>query len=135
MAVLVAVLMFGSGGTYILIPPKTETIIETITVEKHPLDGKTVKIGCISPNGLEPKLTFFQQVIEKDINDYVEDLGLDVTFEFVFKDALGIEANHLPKVEELADENITIFIGGSSSDLSNAWLSNSSMFTTPIVFP
>ena len=122
-AVLIVGLIVGAGGTYLLVPPKTETIIESITVEKHPLDGKTVKIGCIAPDGLEPKMTFFQQIIEKDINEYVEDLGLDVTFEFVFKDALGIEDNHLRRVEELADENITIFIGGSWSDMANASLS------------
>ena len=122
-AVLIVGLIVGAGGTYLLVPPKTETIIDTITVEKHPLDGKTVKIGCIARNGSEPKQTFFQQVIEKDINEYVEDLGLDVTFEFVFKDALGIEANHLRRVEELADENITIFIGGSQSEMANASLS------------
>ena len=122
-AILIFGLIVGAGGTYLLVPPKTETIIDTITVEKHPLDGKTVKIGCIAPNGSEPKLTFFQQVIEKDINEYVENLGLDVTFDFVFKDALGIGANHLRRVEELADENITIFIGGSWSNMANASLS------------
>jgi branched-chain amino acid transport system substrate-binding protein len=120
--VLIVGLIVGAGGTYLLVPPKTEIITETITVEKHPLDGKTVKIGCIAPNGLEPKQTFFQQVIEKDINEYVEDLGLDVTFEFVFKDALGIEPNHLLMVEELAAEGITIFIGGSWSGMAGASL-------------
>jgi ABC-type branched-subunit amino acid transport system substrate-binding protein len=120
--VLIVGLIVGAGGTYLLVPPKTEIITETVTVEKHPLDGKTVKIGCIAPNGLEPKQTFFQQIIEKDINEYVEDLGLDVTFEFVFKDALGMESKHLLMVEELAAEGITIFIGGSWSGMAGASL-------------
>jgi branched-chain amino acid transport system substrate-binding protein len=120
--VLIIGLVVGAGGVYLLIPPKTEIVTETITVEKHPLAGKTVKIGCIVANGLEPKQTFFQQVIEKDINDYVEDLGLDVTFEFVFKDAMGVEPNHQTKVEELASEGVTMFIGGSWSGMAEASL-------------
>ena len=120
--VLIAGLIVGAGGMYFLVPPKTETVTETITVEKHPLDGKTVKIGCITPDGLEPKQTFFQQVIEKDINDYVKALGLDVSFKFVFKDAIGIAANHKNMVEELAGEGITMFIGGSWSGMAQASL-------------
>ncbi len=121
--VLVVGLLVGAGGAYFLVPPTTETVTETITVEKHPLDGKTVNIGCIVADGLEPKQTFFTEVVEKDINDYVDDLGLDVTFEFVFKDAMGIEANHKTMVEELAAEDITIFIGGSWSGMAQASLS------------
>jgi len=121
--VLVVGLLVGAGGAYLLVPPKTETVTETITVEKHPLDGKTVNIGCIVADGLEPKQTFFTEVVEKDINDYMDNLGLDVTFEFVFKDAMGIEANHKTMVEELAAEDITIFIGGSWSGMAQASLS------------
>ena len=121
-AVLIVGLIVGAGVGYLLIPPKTETIIETETIEKHPLEGKTVQIGCITPDGLEPKQTFFQEVIEKDINEYVEDLGIDVTFEFVFKDAAGIEGNHKNMVEELAAEGVSIFIGGSWSGMAEASL-------------
>ncbi len=121
-AVLIVGLIVGAGAGYLLIPPKEVIVTETETIEKHPLEGKTVQIGCITPDGLEPKQTFFQQVIEKDINEYVEDLGLDITFEFVFKDAVGLDSNHQMKVEELATEGVTIFIGGSWSSMAGASL-------------
>lgn len=119
--VLIIGLIVGAGGVYLLVPPKTETVTEQ--VEVYPLSGQTVKIGCITPDGIEPRQTFYQQVIEKDINDYMDSLGLDVTFEFVLKDAAGSESNHINMVEELNDEGISIFIGGSWSGMAQASLS------------
>ena len=46
MAVLLVVgLIVGAGAGYLLAPPKIDVQTKTITVEKHPLDGKTVTFG------------------------------------------------------------------------------------------
>lgn len=111
-------LVVGAGGGYFLAPPKYETITETVTIGEHPLHGKTIKIGCILVADLEPRQTFYKEIVAKDINNYVSELGLDTHFEFVFKDAEGSEAMHLNRVQELDSEGIEIFIGGSRSDMA-----------------
>jgi hypothetical protein len=118
-AILIIVgLVVGVGLGYFLAPEKIETVTETVTVEKHPLEGKKIQIGCISPDGLETRQTFYKEVIEKDINKYVSQLGLGVSFEFVMKDAMGLDPTHLEKVEELASMDVNIFIGGSWTDMA-----------------
>jgi ABC-type branched-subunit amino acid transport system substrate-binding protein len=111
-------IVIGVGAGYFLAPSKIETITETITVEEHPLKGRTIQIGCITQDGLEPKQTFYNEMIEKDINNYVEELGLDIHFEFVLKDAMGSDSTHLDKVQELNSEGINLFIGGSWTDMA-----------------
>jgi branched-chain amino acid transport system substrate-binding protein len=111
-------LVIGAGAGYFLAPPKYETITETITVGEHPLQGKTIQIGCILVEGLEPRQTFYKEIIEKDINKYVSELGLDTQFDFVIKDAEGYESMHLNRVQELDSMGIQIFIGGSRSGMA-----------------
>lgn len=115
-------LVVGVGAGYFFSPSKIETITEKVTVREHPLEGNTIHIGCITPDGLEPKQRYYKELIEKDINNYVKELGIDVYFEFILKDAMGSDSTHLNKVQELDSEDIKLFIGGSWSDMAQASL-------------
>jgi branched-chain amino acid transport system substrate-binding protein len=121
MAVLLVVgLVVGAGAGYILGPTKIEVETKTITVEKHPLEGKTVTFGYIAmgPGDLEFNQLFVEDLIAEDIKAYVDSLGIDVTFEWQYKDAGGTDRIHLTKVEELHSQGVDIFIGGPWSDMA-----------------
>jgi branched-chain amino acid transport system substrate-binding protein len=90
---------------------------------KFTLDGKTVKIGYIATNGLEPYSTFLKQIIEPDLNEYAAKLGYDVKFEFVIADAAGYPNVHLEKVKAFKSMGIELIIGGGWSSQAAASLS------------
>jgi len=121
LAVLLVIgLIVGAGAGYFLAPPKIE--VETIIEEKHPLDGKTVTFGYIAPHNLEPQQSFIEDFIAEEINAYVETLGIDVTFEWIFEDANESEIMHLAKVEALHSQGVDIFVGGSQSSMAETAL-------------
>jgi branched-chain amino acid transport system substrate-binding protein len=142
---LVVGLVVGGGVGYFAAPKETvpgETI--TVTVEKMPLDGKTIQLGYISSTttGLETAVPHVNQMITPDVNAYAAKLGYDVTFQYLIDDATGQAAVHLEKVQGFKSMDINVFIGGGYSSQASAALSYcndndmlmwSSSSTTPLL--
>jgi len=122
---LVVGLIVGGGVGYFMAPTKTETTTVTQTVEKEPLDGKTIKIGYISSTttGLETAPALVQEMMAKDYNAYAAKLGYDVEFQYLIDDATGQVAVHLEKVQGFKSMDINVFIGGGWSSMASAALS------------
>ena len=123
---LVVGLVVGGGAGYFM-APKGEDNGEgtTVTVEKMPLDGKTVKVGYISSTtvGLETATPLVKDIMETDYNEYAAKLGYDVDFEWLIDDATGQAAVHLEKVQGFKSMDINVFIGGGWSSQASAALS------------
>jgi branched-chain amino acid transport system substrate-binding protein len=122
---LVVGLIVGGGVGYFAMPPKVETKTVTVTIEKAPLDGKTVRIGYISSTttGLETAVPHVQEMMVPDYNEYAAKLGYDVEFEYLIDDATGQGAVHLEKVQGFKSMDISIYIGGGWSSQASAALS------------
>ena len=122
--VLLGVLV-GSGLGYYFAPEKTVSETVTVTVEKEPLDGKTVQIGYISSTtvGLETATPHVQEIMVPDYNEYAAKLGYDVEFQYLIDDATGQAAVHLEKVQGFKSMDINVFIGGGWSSQASAALS------------
>ncbi|MFH2112251.1 MAG: ABC transporter substrate-binding protein [Candidatus Bathyarchaeota archaeon] len=123
---LVVGLVVGGGVGYFAAPKETapgETI--TVTVEKAPLTGKTVRIGYISSTttGMETAVPHVQEMMVPDYNEYAAKLGYDVDFEYLIDDATGQAAVHLEKVQGFKSMDINIYIGGGWSSQASAALS------------
>ena len=120
--VLLGVLV-GGGVGYFAAPTKTETT--TVTVEKMPLDGKTIQIGYISSTttGIETAVPHVQQIMVQDYNAYAAKLGYNVEFQYLIDDATGQAAVHLEKVQGFKSMDINVFIGGGWSSMASAALS------------
>jgi len=119
---LIAGLIVGAGIGYIAAPTKTETETQTIEIEKHPLDGKTIKLGDITPvtARLEYETPFYTEVVESLINDYAAKLGYNVNFEILIDDAEGSANVHLEKVQAFKATDINLIVGGVFSSMSQA---------------
>ena len=126
-AVLVVGLLVGAGVGYYMAPAggggDGETI--TVTVEKNPLEGKTIQVGSVvaSTAGLETAVPLFEDLIAVDINDYFSKMGYDVDLEFLIDTADGQAAIHLEKVQSFKAMDITVFLGGGWSSQAQAALS------------
>jgi len=81
------------------------------------LSGQTIRIGYISSSttGLETALPFVKNIIEPDLNSFASQLGHNIRFEFVVRDAKGLAAKHLEIVQELHGIGINLIIGGNWS--------------------
>ena len=126
MAVLLIVgLVIGAGVGYFAAPTKTETETETVTVEVEPLAGKTVKIGQITSTtaNLEWDTPFMDQIVKKDLNEFADMLGYDVTFDILNDDAEGQAAVHLAKVQSFQAMDVRLVVGGRWSSQASAALS------------
>jgi hypothetical protein len=96
--VAIVVLIIGGSIGYFAAPKQTETEIVTETVEVAPLDGKNVQIGYLTgTTGLEAAQPWYDE-IDKDMNSYAEQLGYDVTFEYMIDSHENQAAIHLEKV-------------------------------------
>ncbi len=125
-AVLVVGLLVGAGVGYYMAPAEAgdgETI--TVTVEKNPLEGKTIQVGNImaSTAGLETGVPQYEDLIAVDINDYFAKLNYDIDLEFLIDTADGQAAIHLEKVQSFKAMDVTVFIGGGWSSQAQAALS------------
>lgn len=122
---LVVGLVVGGGVGYFAAPAKTETETVTQTVEKMPLDGKTVKLGYITSEttGMETAPSLVHEVMEPDYNEYAAKLGYDVQFQYLVDDAASQGAIHLEKVQGFKAMDISVFIGGGWSSMASAALS------------
>jgi branched-chain amino acid transport system substrate-binding protein len=124
-AVLVVGLLVGAGVGYYMAPSGDGGEGTTVTVEKNPLEGKTIQVGNIiaSTSALETGVPLFEEIIAVDINDYFKKMNYDVSVEFLQDTADGQAAIHLEKVQSFKAMDITIFIGGGWSSQAQAALS------------
>ncbi|MBN2335016.1 ABC transporter substrate-binding protein [Candidatus Bathyarchaeota archaeon] len=125
--VLVAGLLVGAGAGYTF-APKAATNgdgTNTVTVEKAPLDGKTVKYGDLyaSTGELETAVPLVNEIILPDINGFAEQLGYDVEFEGLIDEASGQAATHLEKIQAFKTMDVNLIIGGRWSSMAQASLS------------
>ena len=127
---LIVGLVIGAGGMYVMSPSSTgdgeiDGTTGTVTVEKIPLQGKTVQIGYISSTtaGLETATPLVKDIMQLDYNEYLEKLGYDVEIEYLIDDATGQAAVHLEKVQGFKSMDVNVFIGGGWSSQAQAALS------------
>ena len=126
-AVLVVGLVIGAGVGYYMAPSGDggDGGTTTVTVEKNPLDGKTIQIGYISSqtSSLETVTPECNDIIAVDINDYFSKLSYDTDVQFLIDTADGQAAIHLEKTQGFKAMDVTIFLGGAWSSQAQASLS------------
>jgi len=123
---LIVGLGIGGGIGYYMAPAK-EIAGETVevTVEVSPLEGKTVKVGHVASDtsAIETELPTYESIISPAINDFVKELGYDITFEYLVDDCQGQAAIHLEKVQSYKAMDINLVVGGEWSSQASAALS------------
>jgi len=106
-----------------------DKIIDKISKMKaslvHPLYGQTIQIGITtsSTSGLETTVPFVEEILEPKINEYVSELGLDITFDFVIMDNQGTAAIALENTQNFKAMGIDLIIGHGWSSQCQAALS------------
>jgi branched-chain amino acid transport system substrate-binding protein len=124
--ILVAVIV-GGGIGYFLAPRGDggQNGDGTTTIEVLPLEGQTIQLGYISSTtvGLETATPLVQDIIVPDINNFAEQLGYDVQFDYLIDDATSQAAVHLEKVQGFKSVDVNVFIGGGWSSQAQAALS------------
>jgi branched-chain amino acid transport system substrate-binding protein len=97
---------------------------ETITVEKHPLDGTTIQVGYVSAStaGLETTVPLVEDLTAVHLNDFMDKLAYDTEVEFLIDTADGQAAIHLEKVQSFKSMDVEIFQGGAWSSQAQAAL-------------
>jgi len=123
---LVVGLIVGGGVGYFAAPKETapgEVITET--VEKIPLDGKTIQIGYVASQttALETAVPHVEEMMVPDYNEYCAELGYDIDFEYLIDDATSQAAVHLEKVQGFKSMDVNVFIGGGWSSQAQSALS------------
>lgn len=123
---LVVGLVVGGGLGYFMAP--TETVpgeTTTVTVEKAPLSGETVRIGVIVSTtvALETAPALYTNMMQADYNAYAQKLGYDVNFNYLIDNADSQAAVHLEKVQGFKSMGIDVFLGGGWSSMAAAALS------------
>jgi len=123
---LIVGLVVGAGGMYVMSPADDgDGIPGSVTVDKIPLEGQTIRIGYISSTtaGLETATPLVEDIMQVDYNEYLEILGYDVEIEYLIDDATGQAAVHLEKVQGFKAMDVNVFIGGLWSSQAQAALS------------
>ncbi|MCK5670570.1 ABC transporter substrate-binding protein [Candidatus Bathyarchaeota archaeon] len=127
---LIVGLVVGAGGMYVMSPADAgdgdgDGIPGSVTVDKIPLAGETIRIGYISSTtaGLETATPLVEDIMQVDYNEYLEILGYDVEIEYLIDDATGQAAVHLEKVQGFKSMDVNVFIGGLWSSQAQAALS------------
>jgi branched-chain amino acid transport system substrate-binding protein len=127
LALIIAGLIVGGGAGYFLAPGgnTNNNGTQPVTVDKLPLDGKTIKIGYISSAtvSLETATPLVKNMMVPDYNEYAKLLGYDVTFDYLVDDAASQPATHLEKVQGFKAIDVNTFIGGLWSSQAQAALS------------
>ena len=113
----------GGGIGYYAAPAKVEEV--EVTVEVNPLDGKTIQVAEISSTteGLETLTPFQEKIVRVDINEFLDELGYDVTYTTLIDDAQSQAAIHLEKVQSFKAMDVNLVIGGRWSSQAEAALS------------
>ena len=121
---LVIGLGIGGGVGYYSAPRKPGEVVE-VPVEVNPLEGKTIQVGEIqsTTEGLETLTPFHEEEVVPDINDFLDKLGYDVTYETLIDDAASMAAIHLEKVQSFNAMGVNLIVGGRWSSQAEAALS------------
>ena len=127
---LIVGLVIGAGGMYVMAPSDAgngdgDGTPGSVTVDKIPLEGKTIRIGYISSTtaGLETATPLVEDIMQIDYNEYLDKLGYDVEIEYLIDDATGQAAVHLEKVQGFKSMDVNVFLGGGWSSQAQAALS------------
>jgi branched-chain amino acid transport system substrate-binding protein len=91
---------------------------------KTMLDDKKIRIAYISSDTsqLETSMPLFKEIIQPDLERYLQKLGYDVDIEFLIDDARGQAAVHLEKVQQFHSIGVDLIIGGGWSSQAAAAL-------------
>lgn len=118
---LVVGLAIGAGVGYYASPAKTLEV----PVYVNPLQDVTIQVGQISSTteGLETLTPFQEEIVERDINEYLRQLGYNVEYKTRIDDAQSQAAIHLEKVQSFKAMGIDLVIGGRWSSQAEAALS------------
>lgn len=82
----------------------------------YPLWGQTIEIGVISPTTSSLEIVrSTMSLAEDDVNAYCEELGCNVTFQFLIEDAEGQVPLHTEKLKAFKERGINLVIGGAWS--------------------
>jgi branched-chain amino acid transport system substrate-binding protein len=129
LAVLLVVgLVIGAGAGYMLAPKGGETIVEVpveVPVEVHPFAGQTLRLGktSASTEGLETTVPLVDDIIEPDIQAYLDVTGLDITLDILIEDNQGSESIALEKTQSFKAMGVDIVFGHGWSGQCSASLS------------
>jgi ABC-type branched-subunit amino acid transport system substrate-binding protein len=129
LAVLLVVgLVIGAGAGYMLAPKGGETIVEVpveVPVEVHPFAGQTLRIGrtASSTEGLETTVPLIDDIIEPDIQEYLDVTGLDITLDILIEDCQSSESIALEKTQSFKAMGIDAVLGHGWSGQCSASLS------------
>ena len=86
---LIVGLVVGAGAGYMLAPKGGEGEIVyvdvPVDVEVHPLAGKTIQIGLTAAQteDLETFIPAYDVMAERDINEFNDAIGLDITIDLI----------------------------------------------------
>ena len=129
LAVLLVVgLVIGAGAGYMLAPKGGETIVEVpveVPVEVHPFEGQTLRLGTTSSSteGLETTVPLWDDIIQPDIQKYLDLTGLDVTLNILIEDNQGSESIALEKTQSFKAMGVNIVFGHGWSGQCSSSLS------------
>jgi branched-chain amino acid transport system substrate-binding protein len=129
LAVLLVVgLVIGAGAGYMLAPKGGETIVEVpveVPVEVHPFQGQTLRWGKTSSSteGLETTVPLVDDIIEPDLQEYLDLTGLDITLDILIEDNQGSESIALEKTQSFKAMGVNIVFGHGWSGQCSASLS------------
>jgi len=129
LAVLLIVgLVVGTGIGYFMAPSGEGEVVEVPVdriVEVHPLAGKEIQWGVTSSSteGLETTIPLVEEIIQEDLNEYTELLGLDLSVDLLVEDNQGTAAIALEKTQTFKAMGINVVQGHGWSSQCNAALS------------
>ncbi len=125
---LVVGLGIGAGVGYFSAPKGGETIVEVpveVPVEVHPLAGMNIELGITasSTDNMEFTQPLVEDIMEPDLNDYLDKIGLDITMDFLLEDNQGTASIALEKTQTYKAMGINLVIGHGWSSQCGAALS------------
>jgi branched-chain amino acid transport system substrate-binding protein len=129
LAVLLVVgLVVGAGIGYFMAPSGEGEVVEVPVdriVEVHPLAGKLIQWGVTasSTTGLETTQPLVEEIIQEDLNEYTELLGLDIEIDLLVEDNQGTASIALEKTQTYKAMGINIVQGHGWSSQCQASLS------------
>jgi hypothetical protein len=128
LAVLLVVgLVVGAGIGYFMAPSGEEVIVEVPgdPIEVHPLEGKLIQWGVTasSTTGMETTQPLVEDIIQPDLNEYAELMGLDIEIDLLVEDNQGTAAIALEKTQTYKAMGINIVQGHGWSSQCGAALS------------
>jgi len=123
--VIAAIIALVVGGVVGYTMAPTKTIETTTTIPINPLDGMVIRIAEIASNtdALETLTPFVEEIIVPDINDFLDLLGYDISYEILIDDAASNEAIHFEKVQSFQAMGVDLIVGGRWSSQAEMALS------------